>query len=230
MMPMILAAALSMVYAQDKTPATKTVEERLKELEEKLTRLEKRNQAIALENQAMELRIAETKAAKEALARQIARGWVQRYAKPLELTEKQSAELEELWVGWTRADFEKASDPAGWTSREEVMKGKLTSEQVSGLARAVRDEQEKLAKMSLSGLLNAAKVAPDHEAALEKAVLARVTFAADTLLPQAHPERQVGWLKILGALEASMADLDSVLGDDEKARLRDTFAKWKPRK
>ena len=229
MMTLILAAALSFSPLQEKT-ATKTVEERLKELEDKLATLEKRNKALEEENLALEKRVADAKAARDSFAKQIAGGWVKRYAKPVELSEKQSAELEELWLGWTRADFEKPADAAAWKSREESIKGKLTGEQVPKLARAVRDEQEKMAKMSLTGLVQTAKITPDHVAAFEKAVLGKVTFSEDTLLLQAHPEKQVGWVRIIGAAEECLPDLASVLSDEEQARLRDTLAKWKPRR
>src|SRR5258706_8857631 len=106
MMTILLATAISFAALQDKPPA-RTVEERLKELEDKLTGLEKRNKALKEENQALEKRITDAKAAKETFARQMAGGWVKRYATAVQLTEKQSAELEELWLGWSRADLEK---------------------------------------------------------------------------------------------------------------------------
>ncbi len=229
MIPLILAAALAWSAPQDKPPA-KTVEERLKELEDKLSAIEKRNKALEEENQSLEKRIADGKAARENYVRQVAGGWVKRYAKPVELTEKQSSEIEELWLGWTRADLEKPADAAGWKSREEAIKGKLTGEQVPRLARAVRDELEKMAKMSLMGFVQTAKISPEHAAAFEKTVLGKVGFTEDTLLLQAHPEKQIGWLKISGTVEECLPDLASVLSEDEQSRLRDTLAKWKPKR
>jgi hypothetical protein len=120
MLPMFLAMACSFSVLQDKPPA-KTVEERLKELEVKLTTLENRNRSLEEENQALEKRISDGKAAREAFVKQSAAGWVHRYAKPVELTEKQSAELEELWIGGTRADLDRPPDGAGWKSREETI-------------------------------------------------------------------------------------------------------------
>ena len=225
MMTMILAAAAAFAPVQ-----ARTVEERLKELEDKLAVLEKRNKALDEENQALEKRIVDAKAAKETFARQMAVGWVKRYAKPVDLTEKQSAELEELWLGWSRADLEKAADAAAWKSREQSVRGKLTGGQAPRLARAVRDEQEKMARMSLSSYVQAAKISADHVAGFEKAALAKVAFSEEALLLQAHPEKQVGWPKITAAVEESLPDLAAVLSEEELARLRETLAKWRPRK
>jgi len=208
----------------------RTVEDRLKELEAKLTSLEKRNKELETENQALEKRISDGKAAKENYVRQVAAGWVRRYATPLGLTEKQSAELEELWLGWTRADLEKAADAAAWTSREAAVKSKLTEDQVPRLARAVRDEQEKTAKLTLSFYMKNAAIAAERMPAFEKAVLSRLAFTEDTLLPQAHPEKQVGWPKLLAAMEESLPDLATVLSEEEQTRLRETISKLKPRK
>lgn len=229
MMSLMIAAALMLASPQE-TPPRKTVEERLKELEEKLGGLEKRHQTLADENQALEKRIADGKAARENYAKQTASGWVKRYAKTVELTEKQSAELEELWLGWVKKDFEKPPDAAGWKSREAAIQGKLAPEQVPKLARAVRDEQEKYAKLSISSFVQAAKIAPERAAGFEKTVVARLTFSDEALIPQAHPEKQVGWWAVYGGVEQALPDLAPVLTEEEQARLRDTLAKWKPRK
>ena len=87
-----------------------------------------------------------------------------------------------------------------------------------------------MAKLSIAGLVQMVKIGPEHVPAFEKAVLARIAFGEDTVLLQAHPERQVGWLKITGTVEECLPDLASVLSEEEQARLRDTIAKWKPRK
>src|ERR1051326_4624244 len=117
----ILALACTAVSPQDKVPP-KTLEERLKELEERLGALEKRHKVLADENQTLEKRLSDAKAAKENFAKQSASGWVRQYARPVDFTEKQSAELEELWLGWVRSDFDKPADGAAWKSREEAIK------------------------------------------------------------------------------------------------------------
>jgi len=211
-------------------PQEKTVEGRLKELEEKLGSLEKRNAALREENQALEKRLADAQAVRENFAKQTASGWVKRYAGPVELTDAQSAELEALWLGWTKQDFEKAADLAGWKTREEALKGKLAADQVPKLARAVRDEQEKYAKMSIASFIQSAKIAPERAPAFEKTVLARLTFKDGALLAQAHPEAQVGWLGVHGAVQQALPDLAPVLSEEEQVRLRDTLLKWNPRR
>ena len=92
MVQAILALALMSLSSQEKAPP-KTVEERLKELEDRLGTLEKRHKALEEENQALEKRIGDAKAARETYAKQSAVDWVKRYSKPVELTEKQSAEI-----------------------------------------------------------------------------------------------------------------------------------------
>ena len=115
MLSLLLALAL-----QDPPPA-KTAEDRLKELEARLAKLEQRSKALADENAQLEKKLADAKAAREAYVRQTASAWVKRYAAAAEFTEKQSAELEELWQGWLRNDLESpyASFTAGPSKRQE---------------------------------------------------------------------------------------------------------------
>jgi len=227
MLGMLLS--LLAVAAQDAAPP-RTVEDRLKELEEKLNALEKKQQTLASENAALEKRLADSKAARETHARRVAAGWVKRYARDLELAEKQSAEVEELWFGWTREDFEKPPDAAKWGAREEALRGKLTPEQAGRLARKVREEQQQYARSSVSSILQMAKVAPERAEPFEKAVLGKLSFAEDILLPQAHPQESNAWVRVVSAVEKNMAEVSAPLNEEEQARLRDYLAKWKPRK
>jgi hypothetical protein len=226
---LIVISALGALAVQDK-PAPKTVEDRLRELEEKLSALEKRNKALEEENQALEKRLADSKAAKDAWAKETASAWVKRCAKAVPLSEAQSAELGELWRGWQRSDLDQAPTPAAWKAREEAIRSKLTPDQVPKLARAARDDQEALAKVWIAGWVQSAKLAPDHGAAFEKAVLARVALPEEVLVVEAHPKAQVGWAQITGAVEGCLPDLASVLSDEERARLQDLLSKWKFRR
>ncbi len=221
---------LSMLLALSLQDPPKTVEDRLKELEEKLSALEKRSKALGEENARLEKQLADAKAARENWSKQAASAWVKRYAKAAEFTEKQSAEIEELWLAWTREDAGKAAGTATWKEREVALRGRLAEDQVPKLALAVRDEQEKAAKMSIGSFVQAAKVAPERAPGFEKAVLARLSFAEDVLLPQAHPERQAGWFKVYAAVEESVPDLAKLLAEPEQAALRETLARWKPKR
>ena len=223
MMIATLLATLLAAFHQEKT-----VEGRLKELEEKLGSLEKRHTVLREENQALEKRISDAQAVRENFAKQTAAGWVKRYARPVELTDAQSTEFEALWLGWTKQDFEKPADAAGWKSREEAIKGRLAAEQVPKLARAVRDEQEKYAKMTLASFVQGSRIAPEHAPAFEKTVLARLSLQEGALLSQAHPEMQVSWAAVLAAVQQALPDLTQVLSEEEQARLRDTLQKWTP--
>lgn len=229
MMHAMLALAWLVLVPQDKTPA-KTLEERLKELEERLGSLEKRHQSLDEENRTLEKRLGDAKAARETFVRQSASAWVKRFAQPAEFTEKQSAEVEELWIGWTRSDLDRPTDAAGWKAREETLKGKLSPEQVSKLQRAVRDEQEKGVKGTVAGLVQMTKISADHAPALEKAVMANVTIPEGAILLQAHPEKQLPWSAAYSAAEKALLELSSTLSEEELGRLRDFFARFKPRK
>jgi hypothetical protein len=226
---LIVLSALGGLAVQEKS-APKTVEDRLRELEERLAVLEKRNKALDDENQTLEKRIVEAKAAKDAWAKQNASAWVKRYAKAVLWSEAQSAELEELWRGWQRSDLDQAPTAAAWKAREEAIRSKLTPEQVPKLARATRNEQENLAKMWIAGWVQSAKLAPDHAAAFEKAVLARLPLPEEALVVEAHPKVQVGWAHVTGAVEGCLPELSGVLSDEERTRLQDLLLKWKSRR
>jgi len=226
---LILVVALVGSPFQDR-PSPKTVEERLKELEEKLAGLEKRHKALGDENEKLEKQIADAKAAKDAWARQSAAGWVRQYSKAAEFSGPQSAELEELWRGWHRSDLDQAPPAGAWKAREELVRSKLTAEQIPKLARAVRDEQKAAAKMLTAGWFLSAKLAADHQASFEKAVLARLQITEGALVTQAHPEVQVSWAQITGAVEGSLPELSSVLSDEERSRVQDLLKKWKSRR
>ncbi len=224
---LLLAAVLA---AQDPKPAAKTVEDRLKELDDKLSALELKQKTLADENAAMEKRIADAKAMRENVARQSASGWVKRYARPVELTEKQSAELEELWFDWTKEDLEKPWDVARWKTREELLRGKLTREQIPRFTGRVREEQAESAKRSMAMLSRAAKLDAEKSGALERAVLGRLKIEEGVLLPQAHPQEISNlWSQTMAAVEASLPDLSSTLTEEEQKALRKTLDQWKPK-
>src|SRR5437763_16365053 len=116
---MLHALALAaLLLAQDPKAQSKTVEDRLKELDEKISALEKKHKDLGDENAVLEKKIADGKAAREKFLRQSASAWVKRYGPSIELNEKQSAEFEELWYGWSKEDLEKPYDAARWKTRE----------------------------------------------------------------------------------------------------------------
>jgi hypothetical protein len=228
---MLQALLLAVVLAaQDPKPAAKTVEDRLKELDDKLSALELKQKTLANDNAAMEKQLADAKAMRENFARQSASGWVRRYAKPVEFTEKQSAEFEELWYGWTKDDMEKPGDPARWKTREDALRGKLTQEQIPRLAGRVHEEQVENAKRSVSMFSRAAKLDAGKSAALEKMALGRLKIEEGILLAQAHPQETANlWGQTMTAVEASLPELSSTLSEDELGALRKTLEQWKPR-
>jgi len=224
---MIIALALSLLLAQDPQPAAKTVEDRLKELADKVEALDKKATALKLENTNLQLKLDEAKIRREAMARQSGTAWVKRYAAAAEFTEKQSSEIEDLWYGWSKQDFEKVCDTAGWKAREEALKGKLTAEQLPKLARKVREEQELNNKSWIASLGQMAKLPAEKIGALEKAALAKVTFEEGTLLPQAHPD-QNQWTKVMDAIEAALPELS--LTETEADSFRKMIGRWKPKR
>lgn len=228
---MLQALLLAVVLAaQDPKPVAKTVEERLKELDDKLAALEKKHRTLAEDNAAMEKKLADVKTMRENYARQSASGWVQRYAKPVEFSGKQSAELEELWFGWTKEDMEKPGDPGRWKTREDLLRGKLTTEQIPRLAGRVREEQLDNAKRSISMFSRAAKLDTEKSAALEKAALAKLTIEEGPLLTQAHPQKSADqWGQTLAAVEASLSGMASTVTEEELKALRKTLDQWKPK-
>ncbi|MBI3858083.1 MAG: hypothetical protein HY293_20575 [Planctomycetes bacterium] len=222
---LLLAAAL----LQDPPPPAKTVEERLKELADKIEALDKKAAALTEENQKLQQKLEEGRAMREKFARQAAASWVKRNAAAVEFTEKQSAELEELWFGWSKEDLEKPYDAARWKTREETLRGRLTADQAPRLAKKVREDQEQTAKMSIASFSQGAKLPPDKAVVLEKAVLPKLSYEEGVLIPQAHPDKLNVWSQVIGAVESSLPDLTSSLTEDELAGLRKVLAQWKPR-
>ena len=223
---LLLATAL---FVQDPKPGAKTVEERLQELTDKIEALDKKAGALTQENATLQLKLEERRAARENFARQAATAWVKRYAKSVEFSEPQSAELEALWLGWSKEDLEKPADTARWKVREETLRGKLQAEQVPRLARKIRDEQEQNAKSSLGMFSQTAKLPPEKAAALEKAVLPKLSFEEGVLLVQAHPEKNNVWIQVLDAIEKSLPDMSATLSEEELAALRKVLGQWRPR-
>ena len=219
MLPMmLLAAAMAM---QDPKPAPKTVEERLKELDGKLEALEKKQKTLADENAAMEKQIADRKAMRENLARQIGASWVQRYAAPIGLNATETAELQALWIAWSREDMEQPGDAARWTTREATLKGKLTADQATLLAKRVHEEQVQNVKSTVSAYVRMCQIGAERAAPFEKAVLGKVTIADDILVPQAHAVKT--WEQTVDALRAGLSELKDVLTDQERTRLQNAL-------
>lgn len=187
----------------------RSAEERLRELELKLSALEQRQKALEDE--------------KARLEKQAASAWVKRYASTAAFSETQAVEIEALWFGWLREGV----DAPSWPAREAALRAKLTPEQASKVARAVREEQEKGLRRSIAAFTQAAKLAPERVPAFEKLVLAKLPLAEGVLLPQAHPEAQIPWLRIHGAVEASLPE--ATLEAAERAALAEALARWKPK-
>jgi hypothetical protein len=226
---MITTLALALILAQDPKPPAKTVEDRLKELADKIEALDKKAAALTDENAKLQLKVDEAKTRRETFARQSGTVWVKRYAGAVEFTEKQSTEIEELWYGWSKSDFEKPSDLAQWKSREETLRGKLTADQVPKLTRKVRDEQELNVKNSINALAQFAKLPPERSADLEKAVQPRINYGEATLLAQAHPESINLWPQVLAAVETALPELAATLSESEATALRKVLDRWKPK-
>ena len=215
--------------AQDPQTAPKTVEDRLKELDEKISALEKKHKQLSDENAGMEKKLAEAKAMREQMARQMASGWVQKYAKPVQFTDPQRSSLEQLWYDWTRGDMEKPVDVAAWKQREEAIRKELTPTQVSQLARKVREDQEAGVKRTLSFLIRTAKLDAEKTAAFEKAVVAKIDFEEGALLLQAHPEKVTPWTAVPDAADAVLPQFASTFTEAETTALRQAVAQWRPR-
>lgn len=228
MIPMLALTAV--LLAQAPPPAAKTVEDRLKELDVKIAALEKKQRDLAEENGALEKQIADGRAAREKFLRQTASAWVRRYAEPAGLSANQASELEEVWYGWSKMDLEKPADGAAWKAREEVLKGRLSADQAVRLARRVREELEQSAKRTLGFLTQSAKLGAGTSAALESAVMARVSIPEGQLLPQAHPEGSVSWVRLVAAAEECLPDLSPAPTEQEQAALRKILEQWKPRR
>jgi len=223
----IATLALMLVLSQDPKPPVRTVEDRLKELTDKIEALEKQASALADENAKLRQKVDERKEHRDAVARLTGTGWVNRHHASVQFTEKQSTELAELWVGWTKQDFEKPSDVAEWKTREGVLRGKLTEDQASRLVRKVREDQDQNAKAMVTNLANLSKLPAERIPALEKVVLPRLTPEENMLLPQAHPETSLSWSRIVSLVEANLAEL-TVLTENELESLRKMLQVLKP--
>jgi hypothetical protein len=215
--------------AQDPQTAPKTVEDRLKELDEKISALEKKHKQLSDENAGMEKKLAEAKAAREQMARQMASGWVQQYAKPVQFTDSQRSTLEQLWFDWTKEDLEKRIDVAAWKLREEAIRKELTPAQVSQFARKVREDQEAGVKRTVSFFIRGAKLDAEKTAAFEKAVVAKIGFEEGALLLQAHPEKVTPWTAVPDAAEAVLPQFASTFTESETKALRQAVEQWRPR-
>jgi len=227
MLPSLLVAAL--LATQDLKPATRTVEERLKELGDRLTALEQKGKTLTEENAALERQIRDIKAAREKQARHSAAVWVQRYAAAVQFTEAQAGELEELWVVWTKEDQERGGDEARWKAREETLRSKLTRDQIPRFTRRVRDEREENVKTSITMLARMAKLPPEKSSFLGEAAVRKLSIAEGAILIQAHPQETAdSWTSILAAVEASTSEPASPLTEEERASLQKVLGRWKP--
>lgn len=226
---MIATLALALLLSQDPKPATRTVEERLKELADKVEALDKKAAALADENAKLQQKLDESKAQREMMARQPGQAWVKRHGPAVVFTEKQSAEIEELMYGWTREDWGKSIDTTGWKAREELLRGKLTAEQVPKLARRVQEEQGQNVGFMIKQLVRMAKLPASAENTVDKVVRAKVTIGDDVLLPAAHPDKIPSWVQICDVVEANLAEVSKDLSESEAETLRKALSMWKPK-
>jgi hypothetical protein len=226
---MMTTLALLLLLAQDPKPAAKTVEDRLKELADKIEVLDKKAATLTAENEKLQQQAREIKARRELLARQPGQAWVKRYAPAVEFTEKQSAEIEEMMYGWTKQDFEKPCDVAGWKAREELLRGKLTPEQAPKLARKVQEEQLNGVTMMVKGMVRMARLPSSAEGSFEKVVRSKMTIEEGMLLPSAHPEKCPTWFQIADIVAANLPELSKGLSESEVDSLRKSLQDWKPK-
>ena len=226
---MIVTLALALLLSQDPKPGARTVEERLKELVDKIDALDKKAAALSDENAKLQKQVDEARNRRELLARQPGPVWIKRYAPAVEFTEKQSAEIEELWYSWTKQDFEKPCDVPGWKGREEILRGKLTAEQRPRLARKVREEQSNGVTLIIKNIVQMAKLPPDTEEAIDKVVRPKVTIEEGMLLPAAHPDQNPSWIQIAGIVEDNLSDVSKGLTESQTGSLRQLLARWKPK-
>jgi len=228
MLQVLLLSAFFTV--QDPQTTARTVEDRLKELDARLTALEAKEKSLRDENATLDRQLSDLKAAREKIARQAGAAWVKQIAKPVGLSEAQSAEFEELWAGWTKEDFEKGSDAGRWKAREGVLRSKLTGDQEPRLARAMRVEREDQARRSVTVLTQGAKLSAEKTKALGEAVVGRLSIKEGLLIAQAHPEEMGNALALtLKALEESVPDPAPDLTDEERAAMLKIIGAWKPR-
>lgn len=226
---MISTLALALLLSQDPKPAAKTVEERLKELVDKVEVLDKKAAALTDENAKLQQKLDETKAQREMLARQPGQLWVKRYGPGVEFTPKQSAEIEELMYTWTKQDFGKPVDAGEWKTREGILRGKLTAEQVPKLTRKVREEQDSGVTYLIKSMVRMAKLPLSAENNFEKVIRPKVTIPDDVLLPAAHPDKTPSWTQIAELVEANLAEVSKDLSESEVDSLRKMLSMWKPK-
>lgn len=221
---MIATLTLALVLAQ-----ARTVEDRIQEISKRIEVLDAKAAELARENQGLRLKVEEARVRREGWARQAATAWVRRYAGAVPFTEPQVSDLEALWTGWSKSDLEKPCEVAQWKAREEILRGKLTAEQVRKLADKVREEQKGNVTTSLSTIVQMAKLPADRAAKLEKVVLPRVTYGDGVLLPMAHPDHRNLWPDLLAIVEKALPDLAATLTEAELSSVRTLLERLKPR-
>lgn len=226
---MMTTLALILLLAQDPKPAAKTVEDRLKELADRVEALDKKAATLTAENQKLQAQAQEAQARREMLARQPGQAWVKRYASAVELTEKQAAEIEQLWVEWTKQDFEKPGNAASWKAREEILRGKLAGEQAEKLARRIQEEQNQVVTGTLQNMVRLAKLPASAGDAFEKVVRPKVTVPEGILLPAAHSDKYPSWGQIAEIVAANLPELSKGLSENDVDSLRKALEIWKPK-
>ena len=227
---MIQTLLLACALQQDPNRGPRTVEDRLKELDEKLTALEKKQRALSDDNAAMEKKIADGLAARESALRQAAKFWVQPFAKPLDLSEKQAADLEALRYSWYSEDRDRPADTVRWKAREKTLREHVSAEQATRLARTVRETLEEGNRSWVRLFAQTAKLDAEKSAALEKAALGSLAVEEGVLLAEAHPEGPGSWTNIPAAVEAALPKVSPALTEEEQAAIRRALAPWKPRR
>jgi hypothetical protein len=226
---MIRILVLAWALLQDPKGTPGTVEDRLKDLDAKLTALEKKRRELADDNSAMEKKITDAQAAKEEMLRRASQAWIKHYGASFQPSEKQIADIDQLWYDWIKEDQGKSADAARWKAREQALREKLTPGQIPLLARMVREEQGQSAKATLGAFVQQSKLGPEKIAALEKAIVGRLRYDEGVLLPNAHPDQGALWTNVLNTLESSLPELSALLTEDEQASLRKMLSRWKPR-
>lgn len=226
MMTTLIVGALLAVQAPP--PPPRTVEDRLGELEQKLARLEQKQKALSDENAAMETKVAARNATVEAVARTNAKVWVAQHAAAVGFTEAQSTELEALWVRWNRESPNYSGTAEEWKKREEILRGKLTPEQVPLLVRRIRSVQEKGYRALLAHIVRSFSLPAERTAEWEKTVLAKIPWDADMLIPAAHGRNESPLRLLLAAVEESLPELS--LSPEEQASVRKGLEQFQPRR
>ena len=218
------------LLAQDPKTPIRTVEDRLKELDARLTALEAKEKTLKEENASLDRQLSDAKVLREKIARQTGAAWVKQYAQPVGFSEAQSAELEELWAGWTKEDIEKGSDTARWKAREGVLRSKLIGDQGPRLARRMREEREEHARRMVAMLTQSAKLAQEKTTALGEGVIRRMSIEEGVLIVQAHPEDLGNAFGLtVKALEESVSDPAPGLTEEERTAVLKCISPWKPK-